>query len=247
MGLGVVVMVLAFFNQCPFFLSKALEWSLFIVNKIIHIIASLEQFIIKDIPFTLAFLLSSYAVVFSTIFWFKKPRFTRLVTILVSVILVQIAFLSNKWSIENQHEWMVFNSKKNTLIAERKGNAVTLFANDSLSKIGSKNNTLNAYLVGNFSHLAATKKLKNTAFFNGKRILILDSLGVYPIHSRPDIVLLTQSPKINLERLIQTTQPKVIVADASNYKNLQKLWEATCLKEKIPFHSTSEKGFYILN
>ncbi|WP_310593865.1 ComEC/Rec2 family competence protein [Flavobacterium sp.] len=247
MGLGVVVMVLAFINQCPFFLSKGLEWSLFIVNKIIHTIASLEQFIIKDIPFTLAFLLTSYAVVFSTILWFKKPRFTRLVTILVSVILVQIAFLWNKWSIENQHEWVVFNSKKNTLIVERKGDDVTLFANDNLSKIGSKNNTINSYLVGNFSHLAAAKELKNTVFFNGKRILILDSLGVYPIHSRPDIVLLTQSPKINLERLIQTTQPKAIVADASNYKNLQKLWEATCLKEKIPFHSTSEKGFYILN
>ena len=247
MGLGVVVMVLAYFESSPIFLSKGLEWSLFIVNKIIHTIAGAEQFIIKDIPFTLVFLLSSYAVVFSTIFWFKKPHFQRLTAVLVSVILLQIAFLWNKWSIENQQEWVVFNSNKNTLIVERKGDDITLFANDSLSKIGSKNNTINTYLVGNFSHLAATKKLKNTAFFNGKRILILDSLGVYPIHSRPDIVLLTQSPKINLERLIQTTQPKVIVADASNYKNLQKLWEATCLKEKIPFHSTSEKGFYILN
>mgnify|MGYP000028177938 CR=1 FL=1 len=247
MGLGVVVMVLAYFESSPIFLSKGLESSLFIVNKIIHTIAGAEQFIIKDIPFTLVFLLSSYAVVFSTIFWFKKPHFQRLTAVLVSVILLQIAFLWNKWSIENQQEWVVFNSNKNTLIVERKGDDITLFANDSLSKIGSKNNTINTYLVGNFSHLAATKKLKNTAFFNGKRILILDSLGVYPIHSRPDIVLLTQSPKINLERLIQTTQPKVIVADASNYKNLQKLWEATCLKEKIPFHSTSEKGFYILN
>jgi competence protein ComEC len=247
MGIGVLVMVLAYFESSPIFLSKALEWSLFIIDKIIHTIASLEQFIIKDIPFTLAFLLSSYAIVFSAIFWFKKPQFQRLIVVLISVVFLQFTFIWNKWQVANQHEWVVFNSKKNTLITERKGNAVTLYANDSLSKIGSKNNTLNAYLVGNFSHLAATKKLKNTAFFNGKRILILDSLGVYPIHSRPDIVLLTQSPKINLERLIQTTQPKAIVADASNYKNLQKLWEATCLKEKIPFHSTSEKGFYILN
>ena len=247
MGIGVLVMVLAYFESSPIFLSKALEWSLFIIDKIIHTIASLEQFIIKDIPFTLAFLLSSYAVVFSAIFWFKKPQFQRLIVVLISVVFLQFTFIWNEWKVTKQQEWVVFNSKKNTLIVERKGNAVTLYTNDSLSKIGSKNNTLNAYLVGNFSHLAATKKLKNTSFFNGKRILILDSLGVYPIHSRPDIVLLTQSPKINLERLIQTTQPKVIVADASNYKNLQKLWEATCLKEKIPFHSTSEKGFYILN
>jgi competence protein ComEC len=246
MGLGVVVMVLAFFNYCPFFLSKALEWSLFVVDKIIHTIANAEQFIIKDIPFTLTFLLSSYAVVFSGILWFKKPQFQRLVAVLVSVIVVQIAFLWNEWTIENQQEWIVFNSKKNTLITERNGRTVTLYANDSLQKVGAKNNTVNAYLVGNFSHLAAAKELRNSIFFNGKRILILDSTGVYPKQQHPDIIVLTRSPKINLERLIQISQPKEIVADASNYKTLQKLWKASCEKEKIPFHSTSEKGFYIL-
>jgi competence protein ComEC len=246
MGLGVLVMVLAYFDSSPIFLSKALEWSLFIIDKIIHTIASLEQFIIKDIPFTLAFLLSSYVVVLSIILWFKKPQFHRLVAILISVVLLQFTFIWNEWKVATQQEWIVFNSKKHTLIGERKGNAVTLYANDSIRKVGVKNNTLNTYLVANFSHLAAAKELKNTIFFNGKRILIIDSTGVYP-KQHPDIIVLTQSPKINLERLIQTTQPKVIVADASNYKNLQKLWEATCLKEKIPFHSTSEKGFYILH
>ncbi len=247
MGLGVLVMVLAYFDSSPIFLSKALEWSLFVVDKIIHTIANAEQFIIKDIPFTLSFLLSGYAVVFSSILWFKKPHFQRLVAILVSVIIVQIAFIWNEWKVATQQEWVVFNSKKNTLIAERNGRTVTLYANDSLQKVGAKNNTLNAYLVGNFSYLAAAKKLKNTIFFNGKRILILDSTGVYPKQQHPDIIVLTQSPKINLERLIQISQPKAIVADGSNFKSLQKLWNGTCLKAKIPFHSTSEKGFYILH
>jgi competence protein ComEC len=83
-------------------------------------------------------------------------------------------------------------------------------------------------------------------YFNGNKILILDSLGVYPKNSQPDIVVLTQSPKINMERFLQTTKPKIIVADASNYRNIQKLWKATCLKAKIPFHATAEKGFYRL-
>jgi competence protein ComEC len=246
MGLGVLVMVLAYFDSSPIFLSKALEWSLFIIDKIIHAIAGAEQFIIKDIPFTLAFLLSSYAVVFSIILWFKKPQFHRLVAILISVVFLQFTFIWNKWKVATQQEWIVFNSKKHTLIGERKGNAVTLYANDSIRKVGVKNNTLNTYLVANFSHLAAAKELKNTIFFNGKRILIIDSTGVYP-KQLPDIIVLTQSPKINLERLIQISRPKVIVADASNFKSLQKRWNATCLKAKIPFHSTSEKGFYILH
>ena len=246
MGLGVFVMVLAIFNQCPFFLSKALEWSLLVVDKIIHTIASFEQFIIKDIPFSLPFLLSSYALVFSLILWFKKPQFQRLVAVLVSIIVLQMAFLWNEWQVATQQEWVVFNIKKNTLIVERNGKDVTLYANDSLQKIGSKNKTFNSYLVGNFSHLAAAKELKNTFHFNSKRILIIDSTGIYPKLHHPEIIVLTQSPKINLDRLIHISQPKVIVADASNYKSLQKHWSVTCLKAKIPFHSTSEKGFYIL-
>ena len=51
---------------------------------------------------------------------------------------------------------------------------------------------------------------------------------------------------MNLDRLIKTTQPKVIIADKSNYKNSIKRWEATCRKAKIPFHAIAEKGFYRL-
>ena len=247
MGLGVVVMVLAFVDLCPYFLSKTLEWSLFVIDKIIHTIASFEQFIFKDIPYTMVFLLSFYAVILAVILWFKKPILQRLIAVLLSVISLQITLLCNKWSTELQQEWIVFNSKKTTLIAERNGKAVTLYANDSLLKIGTNNYTLNNYLMGNFSHLAAAKKIKNTAFFKGYTILILDSTGIYPKQQQADILVLTQSPKINLERLIQSLHPKAIVADASNYKSFQERWKASCLKTKIPFHSTSEKGYYVLN
>jgi competence protein ComEC len=247
MGLGVVVMILAYFDLCPYYLSKALEWCLFVIDKIIHTIASFEQFIIKDITFNSVLLLGSYMLIISSILWFEKRRFQRLIAILVSVIFIQIALLWNKYDSTNQREWIVFNSNKNTLITERIGTKVTLFANDSLLKIGVKNQILNNYLVGNFSHLAAAKKIKNTAFFKGHTILIIDSMGIYPKQQQADILVLTQSPKINLDRLIQINHPKEIVADATNYKSFQERWKASCLKAKIPFHSTSEKGFYILN
>lgn len=247
MGLGVVVMVLAFVDLCPYFLSKTLEWSLFVIDKIIHTIASFEQFIIKDIPFNSVFLLGSYMLIISSIVWLEKRRFQRLIAIVVSVIFIQTALLWNKYDIANQREWIVFNSKRSTLITERNGKDVTLYANDSLIQIGTKNYTLNNYLMGNFSHLAAAKKIKNTAFFKGYSILILDSTGIYPKQHQADILVLTQSPKINLDRLIQISRPKEIVADATNYKSFKERWKVSCLKAKIPFHSTSEKGFYILN
>jgi competence protein ComEC len=137
--------------------------------------------------------------------------------------------------------------KRNTLITERNGNDVSLYANDSLLKISKKNTILNSYLVGNFSDLKTKRRIQNIAFFNGKKILILDSLGIYPKNIKPDILLLTQSPKINLERLFKTVKPAIVLADASNYKTILKFWEATCNKQKIPFHATGEKGFYKLD
>ena len=71
-------------------------------------------------------------------------------------------------------------------------------------------------------------------------------MGIYKTSIRPEIIVLTQNPKINLTRLIQDIKPKEIIADKSNYKNTVKRWEATCRKEKIPFHAIAEKGFYRL-
>jgi len=247
MALGVLVMVLAAFDYVPFYLAKSLEWSIYILDKIINSIASFEQFIIQDIPFNWYFLASLYLLIIATIIWFQKPSFNRLSLVLIAVIIFQITYFETRWAIQNQKELVVFNSKKTTLITERNGENVTLYANDSLLKIARKNKPLNSYLMGNFSHLQTKKNLQNLLFFNGKKILVLDSLGVYPENSNPDILVLTQSPKINLDRLFKTTKPKMIVADASNYRTYIDLWKATCVKEKIPFHATGEKGFYRLN
>lgn len=246
MALGVLVMFMAVFDYVPIFLAKSLEWSIYILNKIINSIASLEQFIFREIPFNWQLLLSLYLLLITTIIWFKKPSFKRLVLALICVILFQITWIQTQWIVLNQSEFVVFNSKNNTLITERIGNKITLYTNDSLLIAASQNQLLTSYSTGNFSRLQAKKGLQNLLFFKGKKILILDSLGIYPNSIRPDIVLLTQSPKINFERFLQTIKPKMVVADGSNFKTIQKLWKETCDKEKIPFHATGEKGFYKL-
>ena len=75
-------------------------------------------------------------------------------------------------------------------------------------------------------------------------MLIIDSSCIYRKEIHPDILVIIQSPKLNMERLLKTYKPKEIVVDGSNFKSYVKLWEATCRKEKIPFHNTNEKGFY---
>ena len=89
--------------------------------------------------------------------------------------------------------------------------------------------------------------MNNIFKFNNETILIIDSLGFYNYKSiQPTIIVLQNSPKLNLERLLELLQPKLVVADASNYKSYINNWESTCIKNKTPFHNTLQKGAFII-
>ncbi|PVX46284.1 competence protein ComEC [Flavobacterium sp. 103] len=247
MGVGCLVMVFASFSWVPFYPAKILEISIYYLDKIIGYIASLEQFIIKDIPLNTALLISSYLVIITTIIAFQQKRFKNLVWALIALVTFQLSAIATKWEVQNQSEFVVLNTSKNTQIIERNGANAKLYANNSFLKNSETNKVLASYLTANFSELKEKHKLKNLIYFKGNKILLIDSSKVYPKMIQPDILIITQSPKINLDRLLQTTKPKMVVADASNYKSFQKRWKATCFQQKIPFHATSEKGFYKIN
>ena len=247
MALGVFVMVLAAFDYVPEIPAKILEYSIYFLNKIINWVASFERFIIKDIPFNWQMLLSLYLLIVVVVIWFKRPNFNKLALALITILLFQSTYFVTQWNNQQQKEWIVFNVKKNTIITERIGEGVTVFCNDSVQKEVTNNPTIKSYLVANFSAITTSKKLQNLYYFKDKKILIIDSLGVYQKEIYPDIIVIVQSPKLNLERLFQMYKPEMVVADASNYKTYIKSWEVTCRKEKIPFHATGEKGFFRLN
>ena len=100
------------------------------------------------------------------------------------------------------------------------------------------------------NHIKNQKKesLKWVYFIGDKKLLVVDSLGIYTIKTfKPDYVLLRNSPKINLTRLIALLNPKLIIADGSNYKTYVERWKRTCEKTKTPFHQTNEKGALTIN
>ena len=247
MGLGVLVMVLAVFNFVPMITMKSLEFCIYFLNKIINWVASFEQFIIKDIPINWQTLFCLYLLIISVIVLFKKPTYPKIVVALFSLLLLQSTQLITRWEIQNQYEWIVFNSWKNTLITERNGNEVAVYGNDSITNKIASNSSLKSYLIANNSKVSSTNKIQNLYYFKDKKILVIDSLGIYSKEINPDIIILRQSPKINLERLIEINHPKLIIADASNFKTTIQLWKSICIKKKIPFHATAEKGFYSVN
>jgi competence protein ComEC len=246
MFLGLLLMLFAFFDYVPHFLAKIVEVCITLMNGFINWIASIESFIIKEIPLSFSLLLVAYLFIISCIVWIKKPSYAKLTITLISLLLFQILFFGSNWSSQNKQEWIVFNVPKRSLMAERKGKNIVLFSDDSLVENSFESKMVLSYATANFCKIKCVKRISNALSFQGSKILIIDEKSIYSTSIKPDIVVLRQSPKLNLERLIKEIHPKVIVADASNYKTNIRLWKATCLQFKVPFHSTYEKGYYSL-
>ncbi len=242
LAVGVFVLLLASFGYVPHLPMKLLEWGIFILNKIINWIASFQSFIVQNISFNSMMLWTSYFMIITFFVWIQKPKFYKLILALLGVLSFQLACLETKYYCQKQNELIVFHVKKQSLVAARQGQKTTVYTSDTLNQ-KKKNSLLLNYTVGNFSTVTTVKPLPRLLYFNKKKILLLDSLALYPTSISPDVVLITHSPKLNLQRFLLTCHPKLIIADGSNFKSFVANWKATCLQNEIPFHATAEKGF----
>ena len=240
--IGIVILPLNYvLPTVAVFLGKILEFSIQFMNDYIHWIAQFKSGIITNISFSGWLTFSMYLVIVAFIYWMYHTKVKNIKYVLASVLLFQLSYISVKWN-ENQGSELVVFNEKSTLIGIKNQNSVIAFTDIPENH----NTTLNHYTRGTFSDSLRIFPMQNAISFQNKRILVIDSLGIYKTSIPPEIIILTQNPKINLSRLIHKIKPKEIIADKSNYKNTVKRWEATCRKEKIPFHAIAEKGFYRL-
>jgi competence protein ComEC len=242
--LGLLVLLLNFiWTDAAIFIGKSLELLVEFMNAFISWIASFESLVLKEISFTLLLTVLLYGSITLFGLWLYKKNYTRTAALLCSILIFQCAYSITAWQRKNGEELVVFNSRKNPMLMLKTPGQLTLMSTDSLAK---NTSAIRAYARANFNKDLLVKPLENVVWFNGKKILVIDKGAIYSTTIKSNILILTQSPKINLERLISELHPKLIIADGTNYKYSLKLWEATCLKEKIPFHATAEKGSYTI-
>lgn len=243
---GIIVMIIAIFTNPPLFITMIFEKSIYLLNFMIHAVASVDSFVIRDISFNLYHLWSFSFFIIGTIIWIKKPNFNKLIAVFASIVTIQLAFVLSKLETEREEELIVYSQKNNTLISERLGRNMTLFTRDTINQKDPNNRSINSYLIGNSIKLSKIKEVKNLLYFKNTKFLIIDSTAIFPEAANPDIIILSQNPKINLDRLLQNQHPKTIIADGSNSNSMLNYWERSCRKKNIPFHSIKEKGYYKL-
>jgi len=140
----------------------------------------------------------------------------------------------------------VFHKSRQSIIANISNDKV-LVSHDLDSISFFKNKIIRNYMINANLKYMQVEPFKSFYKLNLNKVLVIDSSSIYNVKQfKPDYVLLTQSPKLNLERLINILQPKQIIADGSNYKSYIEHWEIICRAKKIPFHQTRKKGAFIL-
>ena len=242
LGLGLLIISLSLLNILPIFLANIYGWIISAMNVFVSWVSNQEAFLFKNISFSIGHVLLSYMLIISVIILIKQKTYKSMFSVLMAILLFQSYLIFNSYN-SSSSAFIVFHKSRYSAIGTKQNKQLNLYNNIE--------NVTNEKLITNFKvgediSTITSDSIRNVYAFNGKKMLIIDSIGVYNVKSfRPDIILLRNSPKLNLERLIDTLRPELIISDGSNYKTYQERWAATCRTKKIPFHQTSKKGAFI--
>lgn len=245
LGLGLLIIALALLGFLPKPIVTIYSFIIDSLNAFIAWVAQFENFLFKDITFTLLQMIISFVILVALIQVYKWRSFKWTAICLIAIMGLQGIYFYNKYKIQHT-AFIIFNKSRYTMIGLKENQKLTVSHNIDTSEITSEYAITN-YKIGASIKSITSDTLQSVYHYNDKIILAIDSLAVYKgISFQPHYILLRNSPRLNLNRVIDSLKPKQIIADASNYKSYLKRWKATCEHKKIPFHQTNEKGAYII-
>lgn len=244
---GIVVITLSLLGWLPVFLAAIYIFIIQQMNNFIAFIGNQDFFIIQNISFSFALLVVCYLLIVSFFKWTENKNYSSTVWVLSAIIALQFVFIFEKYKLASTDNFTVFQKNSESILAIR--NNDKLVVSTSMAAFSEEVNPIKNYIVGKgIQEVILSEKSTNLHFFKNETILIIDSLAQYNFKSiQPTIVILQQSPKVNLDRLLVTLKPKLVVSDGSNYKSYVLKWEQSCVKNKTPFYNTYENGALILN
>ncbi|MAZ71593.1 MAG: competence protein [Flavobacteriaceae bacterium] len=242
---GLLLVILTACNALPDFFAEGYNYCLLLLNHFISWVAQQDAFLFEDIPFSRGFVFISYLLLASLVLLWKQYNYHRLFFVFVSGSLVLCVLLYEKKQ-TGFTEMVIFHKGQHTLVGIKENRKLTIFKSDTLSSKVLESHPVKGYKTNCKSKYLVEAMLPRYFNFKQQSILVLDSLGVYPEQMEVHILLLTYSPKVNMERLVDSLKPKVVIADGSNYRSYVNRWRKTCKKKKLPFHHTGTKGAFTL-
>jgi len=241
--IGFVLLIFSLLNIKTVFIFKAFSFLTACLLQINHLIGELPFALFENIRFSKWQLMLFMMILLFLYYYLKKPRnYYRLTVLLLVILVFQGLVLIQRELYKAQHSYMVLHQYRTAVVAEKKSDKLHFF--QAQEKI-------NPYLLKNMYLFYPEIQFDSLPVFQGfagKKILHIDSLGIYSFENfHPDIVVLHYSPKINFDRMLKVLQPKQVVFDASDKFYLIERWKKSAIKYQTDFYDVNTQGAYILS
>ncbi len=217
------------------------EWALFGINTGVRWIGSLEAGLVTGIRWSAV---ESVALLSGLLFlsaWLARGgrwglRMAASCVLALQCWQLHVAILSTRKS-----EWIVPHRTGATGFWVREGLKLRVFSPEP----GAYSYAVKAYETAEGIREIRQDSLGQAYRLGDYRLWVVGPGSRFPDSGPPpEILLLSGSPKVHLDRVLQTLQPDLVIADGSNYRSFAQRWEASCQSLGIPFHNTALQGAY---
>lgn len=235
-GAGIGCLVISYFPSL-YVLLPAADWLLYYYLELVAWVAQWEQFFVEQIPFRLKDAIGLGLVVLVLFYFAQKPNKTK--AILLGIISV-LFHLQLKINLTKPPKALVAHIYQNSMLVSTEQHILHIYYGKKSAKV--------VAMAQRFKQHYRLDSIRYHPLQHAyKEVLVVDSLGLYKSLGEQAAVVLRQSPKVHLEDLINKLQPKMVIADGSNYPSFVRRWKKTCAARGIPFHETAQQGAYPLN
>ncbi len=215
-------------------------------NYVVRILASWEGFLVEGIRWDKVHFCLAYGLLLGLYLAFRKPSGSGLRKKSMALAACFLLALQS-WSLwsdvqsSQKRQWVVPHQTGGSSFWFREGSHLYLFGESPMAHRQAQD-----FLQSEGLDTILPRPMGDAYVFGRYRILRVTQDGKYPVVKyAPEIVLLSGSPHIHLERMLRELRPMQVIADGSNYFSDLDRWARSCSVLGIPFHATARDGAFI--
>ena len=241
LGMGILVILLVQLDWNLPHIYSAYDALIQTMNSVVEWIGSQDVFVFREVAFDLPRLVLLYGLIIAVISFLERRRFKPLIVLSALSMLFQSWVIFRNGNLQKQESLYIMHAFAETMLLEHSGSSIMLHANSSYSKM---DRIIQDYQMAMGKGEISRESLHNSYHWGENRILIIDGSGIVPASRIATHILLSQSPRIHLDRILQAYPTATIIADGSNYPSFVRRWQESCSKHNRSFHYTGEDGAY---
>ena len=256
--IGIAVLLLSFFPWLAFMLSKALIFSLKLLNGSISFIEGLPYSVSRSIPIDFVGMLLIYIIIIAFLIFLVNQNKKALIGAM-SFLFLLVAFVTVRSQQSfTQQKIVVYNINKHTAIDFISGKRTYFLCDSALAADTGKqefhifNNRCRQRIKEVFPVMISVNNDKyfndifyyNSNFyaFLGRKLAIINNASYNKKNMPVDFLIVSGTPDITVSEMLTQYKPGMLIFDASSSLKSVGKWIKECEKNSIAYYNTRQSG-----